>query len=364
MVRPWQGVPQSQGRSNFFWERTGTRIRRLMVWGGLTVPEKNGGSLDGCFGAGAGWRGQEDEDAHQPLDFNPTAGKLDWRGFSGQLTNNYDLKFNNHVGRVWRAERKPFTFVLGSRHFSNPCSCNYSRWSLQPSLTYSTNCLPANVCANIQSEGATLYMVIVLPFPPVTSNDSGWPRRSASHCQFCPQFLPIGIHPVFDPFTFTASTSPSAATLVISTWRKLGPPVMVNRIPPALSQLTLHHNRQWLVTVKLEYYKGYLVFTTVGTYTHSIGLKLWKYSWLAYASQIQKRRKRQWLKLPFPPPILSTQQPTMQSGFRHVPHILWSICNHKNSDIILNFCKSRLKKTTPDAQLKNDSAMLLTTTDA
>jgi hypothetical protein len=30
--------------------------------------------------------------------------------------------------------------------------------------------------------------------------------------------------------------------LVISTWRKLVPPVIVNRIPPALSQFTLHND--------------------------------------------------------------------------------------------------------------------------
>src|SRR4051812_15016400 len=53
--------------------------------------------------------------------------------------------------------------------------------------------------------------------PLVTSNDRGWPRRSALHCQFWPQFLAIGIQPVLDPFTLTAATAPSEATLVIRT---------------------------------------------------------------------------------------------------------------------------------------------------
>lgn len=60
------------------------------------------------------------------------------------------------------------------------------------------------------------------------------------HCQICPQFLAMGIHPVFDPFTFTATTSPSKPTLVIRTWKKWEFPLKVNLSPPLLWHLTLH----------------------------------------------------------------------------------------------------------------------------
>lgn len=63
------------------------------------------------------------------------------------------------------------------------------------------------------------------------------------HCQFCPQFLPIGIHPVLDPFTFTATTSPSKPTLVIKTWKKRRFPLTVNLNPPLLAHFTLHKIR-------------------------------------------------------------------------------------------------------------------------
>jgi hypothetical protein len=47
------------------------------------------------------------------------------------------------------------------------------------------------------------------------------------------------MQPVRDPFTFTAATSPSAATMVINTCRKCALPVIVNRMSLAMLQLTL-----------------------------------------------------------------------------------------------------------------------------
>jgi hypothetical protein len=48
-----------------------------------------------------------------------------------------------------------------------------------------------------------------------------------------PTARPMGIHPVRDPFTFTAPTSPSAATMVINTCRKCAPRAAGDREPHA-----------------------------------------------------------------------------------------------------------------------------------
>ncbi|CAN1765431.1 hypothetical protein LINPERHAP1_LOCUS9631, partial [Linum perenne] len=89
--------------------------------------------------------------------------------------------------------------------------------------------------------GTTLCETTDRPLLVVALNDSSCPWSTPFACQFCPQFLAIGIHLVFDPFTDIATTSPAPPTLLTSTRLKYVLPVIVNLIPPFLLQATLRY---------------------------------------------------------------------------------------------------------------------------
>ena len=61
--------------------------------------------------------------------------------------------------------------------------------------------LPVKVWPNCQLEGAMFQEVEVRLSLPVTLKERDWPTKTALDCQFWPQFRPIGIQPVLDPFT-------------------------------------------------------------------------------------------------------------------------------------------------------------------
>ena len=79
------------------------------------------------------------------------------------------------------------------------------------------NWAPSKVWPNCQPRGAALLLVTVRPSLAVTWKESAWPSRNALLCQFCPQFLDMGCHPVREPRMETDRTSPAPATLVTST---------------------------------------------------------------------------------------------------------------------------------------------------
>lgn len=77
--------------------------------------------------------------------------------------------------------------------------------------------LPVKVWPNCQLGGATFHEVEVRRSLPVTLKERAWPTRTELDCQFCPQFLLMGIQLVLVPFTLTLTISPAPATLVIKT---------------------------------------------------------------------------------------------------------------------------------------------------
>ena len=118
------------------------------------------------------------------------------------------------------------------------------------------NCWPTNVCPNFQEDGATLKETIVFPSLVVTMKDKSWPQRFALLCQFWPQFLAIGCHPVIVPFIDTAWTSPAPPTFVMSTRLKKAWPLTVKWIPPFLLQVILE-NQNFDKRMKWHYKSHY-----------------------------------------------------------------------------------------------------------
>jgi|UniRef100_A0A804M6G2 hypothetical protein len=104
--------------------------------------------------------------------------------------------------------------------------------------------LPSKVWPNCQVLGAAFQEVEVRRSLAVTRKESAWPTRMALDCQFWPQFLDMGSHPVLAALTLARTTSPAPATFVISTRLKYRKPLMVNRTPPDLRHGTLQRQRQ------------------------------------------------------------------------------------------------------------------------
>jgi hypothetical protein len=90
------------------------------------------------------------------------------------------------------------------------------------------NCFPEKVWPNSQFGGTMFQEVEVLWSLPVTLKERLWPTKTVLHCQFWPQFLDKGIHPVWLPFTLTLTRCPVPDTFVMRTKLNLTSPSLTH----------------------------------------------------------------------------------------------------------------------------------------
>ena len=102
--------------------------------------------------------------------------------------------------------------------------------------------VPSNVWPNCQLPGVASQEVASAPSLVMALKESACPFMLLLpvNCHIDPQLRDMRCHPVLETLMYICCTSPAPATLVTRTSMNHGFPLMVKRIPPDLTQGTLH----------------------------------------------------------------------------------------------------------------------------